>query len=142
MDDFDKLVADIQAEVDKQDKEDFSEYALDLMRNPYNHGKLEPSNTVITQSYTGSCGDTIIFHFDIQQSTIKKATFEVVGCSISSLAGSQTVKMVEHKTIEEARKLKNTDLLKAFGRFPEDSVHCAKLAVDTLNLALDKYENN
>ena len=61
------------------------------------------------------------------------------GCGSSSVAGSFTAELATGKTIEEVFELTGADVLKEIGSFPEAEEHCAYLAVQTLQEALNEY---
>ncbi len=64
--------------------------------------------------------------------------YETDGCTTSSIAGSQLVKMIENKSLKDALKLTPQDILDALGKFPEENHHCALLAVDTMKQTIEK----
>jgi nitrogen fixation NifU-like protein len=47
--------------------------------------------------------------------------------------------MVQGISLEEAGTIEPEDLLAALDGLPEESVHCARLAVDTLQEAIDDW---
>ena len=55
--------------------------------------------------------------------------------------GSVITELVKGKTIEEAFRIENNDILSILGGLPEESIHCSVLAVDTLRAALEDYES-
>lgn len=48
--------------------------------------------------------------------------------------------MVKGKSLLEANKITEEDLLTELGEMPGEECHCAKLAVTTLKMTLSKYE--
>ncbi len=140
-DDFDKFVESLQAEVDAQDRKDFSEYALSLGKKPYKCEEMPEDIRSVEHKYRGPCGDAIKLFLNIEDDKITDINFVADGCTTSIIAASQMVKMVEGKSIEKAKQLSQEDVLEALGKFPKESHHCAKLAVDTLTQTLDKYKN-
>ena len=69
---------------------------------------------------------------------IMAAMFTTDGCAPSVACGSMLTLLLPGKSIQKARDIRPQDLLAELGGLPEDSVHCATLAVNTLNLALDR----
>ena len=136
---FDDFVNDLQNTIDVKVREDFSPYALELGKNPYKYGKLPPNEISVQKNWRGSCGDSITFYLHIENDIIQGISFETDGCTTSSIAGSQTAKMADKKTIEEALLLTDKQVLKVLGKFPEENYHCATLAVTALHLALKEY---
>jgi len=47
--------------------------------------------------------------------------------------------LVKGKTVEDASKLTAANILAVLGGLPEENLHCAALAVDTLNAAIVDY---
>ena len=47
--------------------------------------------------------------------------------------------LVKGKTVSEGYRITQEDVLEALGGLPEESVHCALLAVDTLKAAIRDY---
>ena len=136
---FDDFVKDMQNVIDDKIHEDFSTYALEFVENPYKYGKLPPNKISVQKNWRGSCGDSITFYLNIENGRILDIRYETDGCTTSSIAGSQTAKMADNKTIEEALQLTDKQVLAALGKFPKENYHCATLAITTLHLALKDY---
>ncbi len=136
---FDDFVKDLQTVIDNKVYEDFSTYALELGKNPYKYGKLPPNEISVQKNWRGSCGDSITYQLKIENGIIQDIRYETDGCTTSSIAGSQTAKMADKKTIKEALQLTDKQVLEALGKFPEDSNHCATLSVTTLHLTIKDY---
>lgn len=126
----------------KEEMEEYSDYIIDLLRNPRNWGELPKKETSVSQSYTGPCGDTIQFFFKIKRNIIEKANFITDGCGASVATASQTTLLIEGKSLEYAEKLKPLYIDRALKGLPEDHKHCAELAVKTVRRAISKYRNN
>jgi nitrogen fixation protein NifU and related proteins len=137
---FDKIAAEIQAEIDANDHKDFSDHALKLAGQPVHYWAL-PSNTpdVISADGMSSCGDHLIFHLQIQNKTINQMSFELKGCAVTSIVASQTILLAEKKTTAEAKNITSKTILDALGKFPSENEHCAILAANVLQKALTLY---
>ncbi|HNQ19044.1 MAG TPA: iron-sulfur cluster assembly scaffold protein, partial [Smithellaceae bacterium] len=57
----------------------------------------------------------------------------------SIASGSMTACLAEGKTVAEAKSISQKDVLEALEGLPEESQHCALLAVNTLKAACDGY---
>jgi nitrogen fixation NifU-like protein len=55
--------------------------------------------------------------------------------------GSVVTELAKGKTIEEALRVDEKDVLSVLGGLPEENVHCSVLAVDTLRAALEDYKS-
>jgi nitrogen fixation NifU-like protein len=68
---------------------------------------------------------------------IKEARFMTDGCGPSVACGSMLTAMVQRMSLEEAGGVRPEDLIAALDGLPQESVHCAELAVTTLCQAID-----
>ncbi len=145
-DDFEAFVTQMQLDIDLQDKEDYSAYALELASNPYHNQPVPPSPDFTTHEWQGPCGDSVRWYLEIkwdekiQEDLITKAFYTTSGCTTASIASSQTAMLMEGKTITEAREITDQDVLDALGKFPEADHHCATLAITSFNLTLDQHQ--
>jgi nitrogen fixation protein NifU and related proteins len=122
-------------------KEEYNKKIIELSSNPKNYGK-PPRHTISTsQSYTGPCGDTMEFFLNIKDNIIQKASFTTNGCECATASASQTMLLIEGKTLDFAKKLTPEDIDNTLGGLPKDHKHCAELAIRTLKKALKAYKN-
>jgi NifU-like protein involved in Fe-S cluster formation len=119
-------------------KSGYSDKAADYYLNKVNVGELsDPEAYAI---YTGPCGDTMEFFLKIEDGTIKDASFQAIGCAGAFSSGSALSDMVRGKTVEEAEKLEEEDIVKFLDKIPLQKVHCACLAKRTMRKAIAAYE--
>jgi nitrogen fixation NifU-like protein len=117
----------------------YSETVLDHGRKPRNLGDLEEANAFGIVS--GSCGDTIGIWLKVEDNKIAGISFTTDGCMTSMAAGSMLTELAKGKSLIDAQKLSQQDVLDALGGLPEESEHCALLAVDTLKEAIRNYQS-
>ena len=115
----------------------FSRLAVEHVFKPKNRGPLKIYNG--HTRITGPCGDTMEFWVLMHQGVLKKVSFVTDGCESSLACGSMTTSMAEGKSLNEVNELTQQKVLDEFGGFPEDSEHCALLAVNTLKAAIEDY---
>ena len=115
----------------------YSEAVLDHSKNPRNLEDLEDFNAF--SIVTGPCGDTMAMWLKIEDDAIAGISFTTDGCKTSLAAGSMATELAKGKSIADARKLSQQDVLEALNGLPEESEHCALLAINTLNEAIDNY---
>lgn len=139
-DDFDKFVDDLQNEIMEKELKDYNERIVELFHNPRNWGKPADDEITVSQSYKGPCGDTMQFFLKIKNNKIEKANFITDGCGASVATASQTMLLIEGKSLNFAEGLKPEDIDNALKGLPEDHKHCAVLAVNTLKRAIEKYK--
>jgi len=130
---LDKLVEEIQQEI----WADFSPVVVDHAQNPRNVGSMQDADGF--GSVTGACGDNIEIWLKVKDNTITEATFWTDGCGTTIAAGSMITEMAKGKTIDEAKSITQQDVLNALGGLPEESVHCALLAANTLKETIENY---
>lgn len=117
----------------------YSEKAIEFYRGKVNVGVLESPD--VDLAYTGSCGDTMKLYLRINENgIIKDARFQYLGCPGAASSGSAVTEIVKGKTIEEAKKITDYDILNELGGLPESKLHCPKLAVTTLHKAIAEYK--
>lgn len=136
-DKFEKVVSEIQASIQEEENATFSKKVIQEYHNPQNVGRIiEPDGFAII---TGSCGDTMEFYINVKNDSIGKINFMTDGCGSSIACGSMATRLAQDKTPNEAMKITNLDILDALDGLPEEYMHCAKLAADTLHKAISNY---
>jgi nitrogen fixation NifU-like protein len=86
---------------------------------------------------TGPCGDTMEIYLKVHSGVITDSSFQTDGCNPSKASGGMVAEMAKGKSIVKIKKLTAQDILDALGGLPEESQHCATLAADSLNEALE-----
>lgn len=115
----------------------YSDTAIEHGMNPRNLGELEDADS--SGRVTGSCGDTMYMWLKVKDGTISDISFLTDGCGTSMASGSMATEMAKGKSLTEAQKISQEDVLNALGGLPEESEHCALLASDTLKAAISEY---
>ena len=115
----------------------YSETTIDHFMNPRNLGDMEDADGF--GRVAGSCGDTMEIWLKVKNGTIASATFMTDGCGTSIASGSIVTELAKERSVNEARKISQQDVLGALGGLPEESKHCALLAADTLKEAIRDY---
>jgi len=108
----------------------YSETTIDHAMNPRNVGGMEDAD--VFARVTGPCGDTMEIWLKLKNGTIANATFMTDGCGTSIASGSIVTELAKGKSVSEARRISQQDVLSALGGLPEESEHCALLAANTL----------
>jgi nitrogen fixation NifU-like protein len=131
--DMDKIAEELQKEV----WSGYTEIVIEHAQNPRNMGSVPGADGFA--SITGPCGDTMKVWLKVQNGTIKQATFWTDGCGTSIAAGSMVTELAKGKAITNALRVTQQDVLDALGGLPEDSIHCALLAANTVKEAAKDY---
>ena len=132
--DFDRMVEELQQQIIEQERALYSATVIEQAHNPRNLGRMtEPDARGLVH---GWCGDTMEIYLRLNGERIKEAAFTTDGCGPSVACGSMLTAMVQGTSLEEASKIAPEELIAALDGLPEESVHCAELAVSTLQNAL------
>jgi len=118
-------------------KQIYSESTIDHFLNPRNLGGI-PGHDGLGRM-TGRCGDTMQIHLRVKDSRVTDASFWTDGCGPSIASGSMVTVLAKGRSISEAQKITQQDVLDGLGDLPEESRHCALLAANTLNEAIKDY---
>lgn len=123
--------------IDLLKKSEYSDRAIEYYINKVNVGEIEDHSTHFT--YTGPCGDTMAMFLKIESGVIKDAKFQAIGCAGAFASGSALTEMIKGKTLEQAARIDETDIVNHLGAIPEQKIHCACLAKRTLGFAIEDY---
>lgn len=116
----------------------YSEKAIDYYLRKVNVGVLEGAES--PGLYTGLCGDSMQIFLKVEDGIIKDARFQAIGCAGAFASGSAITEMVKGKSLEEAWKITEQDVVRELGGLPKPKLHCARLAVDALKKSLEKFK--
>lgn len=128
---------ELQNEVMAQMKQVYTETAIDHAMNPRNAGSIAGADGF--GSVTGPCGDTMEIWLKVKDGKVADATFWTDGCGTTIACGSMVTEMVKSRNVVHALAINQSEILGSLGGLPEDSLHCALLAADTLQAAIRDY---
>jgi len=135
--DFDKAIEEIQASVIEEARKVYSEKVIERWLHPTYMGEVEDPQG--SGKVTGPCGDTMHVFLRIENGKIADARFLTDGCATTIATGCMACELAIGKTYKEALKISKKVILEELGGLPEESIHCALLASDTLREALTDY---
>jgi nitrogen fixation NifU-like protein len=78
-------------------------------------------------------------YLKVKDSKVANASFWTDGCGCSIASGSILTELAKGKRLSEAQKITQQDVLKALDELPEDDLHCALLAANTLQEAIKDH---
>jgi nitrogen fixation NifU-like protein len=117
----------------------YSKKAIELYVNKVNVGELENPDVVTT--YFGLCGDLIKLYLKIdKKGMIEDAKFYYLGCPGSASSASAMTELVKGKTVDQAKKITEDNVLNELGGLPKTKLDCPKLAIATMRKAIAEYE--
>ena len=115
----------------------YSETVIDHALNPRNLGVIKNANGFA--ELTGTCDDTMKIWIRVNNDAIDDTTFMTDGCGTAIASGSMITEISKGRSINQAQKINQRDVLDALGGLPQESEHCALLAADTLKAAIEDY---
>lgn len=117
----------------------YTDTVMDHFRNPRNVGEIEDPSGV-GEVGNAKCGDIMKMYLDIDDNgVIRDAKFETFGCGSAIASTSMATEMIKGKTVEEALKLTNKDVVDALGGLPAYKLHCSVLAEESIRSAVRDY---
>ena len=118
------------------------------LNNPqaFNVGRFDPSEENIGTGMVGApaCGDVMKLQIKCEPKgnthIIKDVKFKTYGCGSAIASSSELVEMLIGKTLEEAKEIKNKEIVDAL-ELPPIEIHCSVLAEDSIKQAIEDYES-
>lgn len=106
--------------------------------NPKNAGCLKNSDGV---GEVGNirCGDILRIYIKVKDNKIVDIKFKTYGC-VAAIASSDILcDIAKGKTLEEAEKITNKDIVSQLGDLPSVKVHCSVMGASALKKAIEDY---
>ena len=117
----------------------YNEKVMDLFKNPKNVGAMADANAVGKVGNV-SCGDIMQIFLKISDDgIIEDASFQTFGCAAAIVSSSVACDVIKGKTIEEALKIENQEIIDILGGLPNHKVHCSVLAKEAIEDAIANY---
>lgn len=116
----------------------YSEKVVEHYTNPRNVGEIENADG-IGEVGNPVCGDVMKIYLKIENEIIKDVKFKTYGCGAAIAASSVTTEIIKGKTISEALKITNEEVVKELGGLPPIKLHCSILAEEAIKTAIADY---
>ena len=121
----------------------YSDKILDHYSNPRNVGSFDAADPTVGTGLVGApeCGDVMKLQIRVNPDTgvIEDAKFKTFGCGSAIASSSLITEWVKGKTVEEAKGIKNTEIVEELA-LPPVKVHCSVLAEDAIKAAIQNYQ--
>lgn len=137
MEKFEESVKDLEQSILEDMKTLHSEKTIEHFLNPRNLGRITTPDGFA--SVTDAHGHTMEISLKVKFGKVMNASFWTDGCGCSIASGSVVTELAKGKSVLEARKITQQDIVDALGGLPADDLHCAVLAADTLKQAIKDY---
>lgn len=116
----------------------YNDKVMDLFMNPHNVGEIEDADGVGTYG-SPVCGDMMKISLKVKDGVITDAKFKTFGCGSAIASSSMATEMIIGKTLEEALKVTNKDVLEELGGLPGPKIHCSVLSEQAIKAAIYDY---
>jgi len=127
----------------------YTEKVMENFRHPKNVGKIENPDG-IGQEGNPTCGDILTLYIKVGKRKskgkeieyIKDIKFNTLGCAAAIAVSSMITQMAKGKSVEDAKKISNQDIVHELGDLPRVKHHCSLLGADALHKAIQNYKLN
>lgn len=121
----------------------YSKKVLENFYNPQNFGEIKNPDAMGKVGNT-VCGDVMWVYIKIDQkkNTIKDIKFKTFGCVAAIATSSMLTQLAKGKTLSEAKKITDHDIVENLGGLPPIKHHCSLIANKALQDAIRSYEKD
>ncbi|KAI0867907.1 NifU-like N terminal domain-containing protein [Hypoxylon argillaceum] len=120
----------------------YHEKVLDHYNRPRNVGSMQKNDVDVGTGLVGApaCGDVMKLQIRVDPSDnrISDVKFKTFGCGSAIASSSYLTELVRGMTLEEASRIKNTEIAKELC-LPPVKHHCSMLAEDAIKSAISNY---
>ena len=118
----------------------YSDKVLDHFNHPRNLGSFDKTEKSVGTGIVGApeCGDVMKLQIKVENGVIVDARFKTFGCGSAIASSSLATEWMKGRTVDEAFKIKNTDIVKELS-LPPVKIHCSVLAEDAIKAAIEDY---
>jgi len=106
-------------------------------RTPCNLGRCAAPSASATG--VGSCGDSLCVDLKILENNLEEVKCTPRGCIYTVACASAMSVLASGRSVNDALKLQPEDVVEELEGLPDDHLHCARLAVNTLGEAIAEY---
>ena len=119
----------------------YSKEVIDHYERPRNVGSLDSSDDSVGTGIVGApeCGDVMKLQIKVDKDKIVDCKFKTFGCGSAIASSSLASEWILNKTIDEAEKIQNTDIVEELS-LPPVKLHCSVLAEDAIKTAIGDYK--
>ncbi len=121
----------------------YGKKVMDHYENPRNVGVLDKDAKNVGTGMVGApaCGDVMRLQIKIDDNgVIEDAKFKTYGCGSAIASSSLLTQWVKGKTLDEATKIKNSDIAEELS-LPPVKIHCSVLAEDAIKAAINDIKS-
>ena len=118
----------------------YTQKVINRFQNPKHAGQIKGANGVGTVG-NPACGDIMKMFLKINDETkvVEDASFKTFGCAAAIASTDVACELIIGKTIDEALKVTNKQVVETLGELPVQKIHCSVLAEEAISAAVEDY---
>ena len=116
----------------------YSKKVMDHFKTPRNVGEMENPDGY-GKVGNPCCGDIMEIFLKIEDNQIVDVKFRTFGCGAAIASSSMVTELIKGKSIKEALKITNKEVVEALDGLPKPKMHCSLLAEQGIHKALYDY---
>ena len=116
----------------------YTEKVMQHFMHPHNVGVIENPDGY-GKVGNPSCVDIMEIFIKVDNDIITDVKFRTFGCASAIASSSISTDMIIGKTVEEALKLTNKQVVDELGGLPAVKMHCSVLAEEAIKMAIEDY---
>ena len=116
----------------------YNEKVINEFTCPKNVGEIKDADGV-GKVGNAKCGDIMKIFLKIDNGIVTDAKFQTFGCAAAIATSSVATELIRGKTIDDALKITNKDVVKMLDELPAQKVHCSVLAEEAIKAAVENY---
>lgn len=114
--------------------EEYNPVVMDHFLNPRNTGELtDPTHSALVRN--PACGDLVKLTVRVREGIVTEARAKTFGCAAAIASTSALTELLIGKGVEQARGVKNTDVVAFLGGLPDYKIVCSVVAEDAVREA-------
>ena len=118
----------------------YNDKVMEVFRESRNAGQIAGASGVGKVGNV-QCGDIMKIYIKVdKRGVITDAKFKTFGCVSAIASTSVACEMIKGKTLTQAGKLSNKDVLDYLGGLPAQKIHCSVLAQQAIAAAIKDYQ--
>ena len=132
---LDRFADRLQEKLNQEVVQTYGKEVYERWRHPRFAGRMDSPTGY--GRLTGNCGDTMEIFLRFEGEIVSDASYITDGCGCSAVCASVACELAIGKGPEKVADVTGEMILEVLGGLPEDNVHCAFLAAETLQAATD-----
>lgn len=117
---------------------DYTEEVIKHFLSPHNVGEIEDADG-IGEVGNARCGDIMKMFIKVEDNIISNVKFKTFGCAAAIATSSVATDLIKGKSIDDALKVTNRQVVEVLGGLPDIKLHCSLLAEQAIKAAISDY---